>query len=171
MWIDEQKQNFMTLLWKQGDHVGPKILLPKKMACPIPYWCTCTNLFHKPKSTISLLLFPIPGRLMGSFPRGWGKRYQRDPFSFFKCFLYESFWLDETDSWQLHGLTALGYEAKTFFCLKCPFYNSFILFWIEITIFGFKNNDLEFKYQVLDQIFFLNSTRKFHIQFFFSNFK
>jgi hypothetical protein len=30
------------------------------------------------------------------------------------------------------------------------------VFWIEILIFRFENNNLEFKYQVLDQIFFLN---------------
>jgi len=34
----------------------------------------------------------------------------------------------------------------------------------SIIIFGFKNNDLEFKYQFLGQIIILNSTRKFHIQ-------
>jgi hypothetical protein len=28
--LDEQKQNFMTLLWKQADEVGPKIFPPKK---------------------------------------------------------------------------------------------------------------------------------------------
>jgi hypothetical protein len=33
--------------------------------------------------------------LMGTFPRSWGNRYRRDPFSFFKCFLYGIFWLDE----------------------------------------------------------------------------
>jgi len=38
--------------------------------------------------------------------------------------------------------------------LKCPFYYQLIIFWIEILIFGFKNNVLEFKYQFLDQIFF-----------------
>jgi hypothetical protein len=27
-------------------------------------------------------------------------------------------------------------------------------FWIEILIFRFKNNNLELKYQILDQIFF-----------------
>jgi hypothetical protein len=30
------------------------------------------------------------------------------------------------------------------------------VFWIEILIFKFENNNLEFKYQVLNQIIFLN---------------
>jgi hypothetical protein len=91
--LDEQKQNFMTLLWKQGDEVGPKIFPQKKLAQSVVD--ACANLFQRPKSTISLLLFPVPGRLMGTFPRSWGNRYRRDPFSFFKCFLYGIFWLDE----------------------------------------------------------------------------
>jgi hypothetical protein len=33
--------------------------------------------------------------------------------------------------------------------------------WIEILIFRFENNNLEFKYQVLDQIKFLNLNNNF----------
>ncbi len=71
----------------------PKSSPPKKLAQSVVD--ACANLFQRAKSTISLLLFPVPGRLMGTFPRSWGKRYRRDPFSFFKCFLYGIFWLDE----------------------------------------------------------------------------
>jgi hypothetical protein len=35
------------------------------------------------------------------------------------------------------------------------------IFWIEILIFRFKNNNLEFKYQNLDQIKFLNLNNNF----------
>jgi hypothetical protein len=35
------------------------------------------------------------------------------------------------------------------------------VFWIEILIFRFENNNLEFKYQVLDQISFLNVNMNF----------
>jgi hypothetical protein len=35
------------------------------------------------------------------------------------------------------------------------------LFWIEILIFRFKINNLEFKYQILDQINFLNLNNNF----------
>jgi hypothetical protein len=71
----------------------PKSSPQKKLAQSVVD--ACANLFQRPKSTISLLLFPVPGRLMGTFPGSWGKRYRRDPFSFFKCFLYGIFWLDE----------------------------------------------------------------------------
>jgi hypothetical protein len=32
--LDERKQNFMTLLWKRGDEVGPKIISSKKEKQP-----------------------------------------------------------------------------------------------------------------------------------------
>jgi hypothetical protein len=38
------------------------------------------------------------------------------------------------------------------------------IFWIEILIFRFENNNLEFKYQFLDQISFLNLNNNFQIQ-------
>jgi hypothetical protein len=34
-------------------------------------------------------------------------------------------------------------------------------FWIEIPIFRFENNNLELKYKVLDQIYFLNLNNNF----------
>jgi hypothetical protein len=35
------------------------------------------------------------------------------------------------------------------------------VFWIEVLIFRFKNNNVEFKYQFLDQISFLNLNNNF----------
>jgi hypothetical protein len=45
-------------------------------------------------------------------------------------------------------------HIKIFKILNVHFYNRLINFWIEILIFGFKNINLEFKYQNLDQINF-----------------
>jgi hypothetical protein len=50
-------------------------------------------------------------------------------------------------------------------------YSKLIIFWIEILIFELENNNLEFKYQFLDQINFLNLNRKFHMQIIFFKFK
>jgi len=37
------------------------------------------------------------------------------------------------------------------------------IFWVEIPILRFKSNNLEFKYQLLDQISFLNLNNNFQI--------
>jgi hypothetical protein len=60
-----------------------------------------------------------------------------------------------------------SYSTKNIQNLNGHVYNQSIIFWIEILFFGFENNDLEFKYQFLDQIIFLSLNIKIHIQIIF----
>jgi len=56
------------------------------------------------------------------------------------------------------------YSSKNIQNENVHFYNQLIIFWIELLIFGFKNINLEFQYQFLDQISLFEFKWKYHIE-------
>jgi hypothetical protein len=88
--IDEQKQNFMTLLWKQGGHVGPKILPPKK-GLPHPLLTHMHKSF--PETQKHNLSFALSNsrKIDGYLFKRLGKEVPKEPFLFFQVFFIWKF--------------------------------------------------------------------------------
>jgi hypothetical protein len=84
--LDELKQNFMTLLWNKVTKLVPKSSPQKKLAQSVVD--ACANLFQRPTRTISLLLFPVPGRYL---PKKLGKEVQKGPVLFHQVFFVWNF--------------------------------------------------------------------------------